>query len=582
MSLLRTMAAACFWLFAGYAAAQERIALVIGNGAYRAPGWQLTNPPRDAALIAERLRALGFSVQLVTDADRRAMETAFQRYGERLKAAGPSTVGLFFYAGHGAQADGINYLIPIDADAQTADRLRYQSPALQFLFDDMAETGNAVNLIVLDACRNMPLPAGMRSVGRGGLADVGRLPNMFIAYAAAPGRVAADGEGRNSPFSTALAAALASPTDDPIELVFSDVQASVYQATGGAQSPEYRNGLVRAPRWRLRAGATPVAAQPAPQASQPARSAGATPVAAQPALQASQPARNPLAVYGADVVAASDAGDWERVAAIGWDFSTGKNGRTRNSATAVALGRAACEGNNALGCTVQGRELLEGDRANWPTGLQALRRGCEAGSAGACGLLGAHYVSRVVPSDYAQSNSYYRMGCDGGVATACGGLGIAYAAGLGIAKDSAAAVPLLRRSCDGGSSPACGMLAMLLSKGEGAPRDPVGARALLERSCPRDPSSCDFLAQMYQDGVGGPRDPALAAQTYRTALQGMQHSCESDHAAAACSQVGYYYDRGFGVPANRDLAVRFYRQALQYDASNSLARMRLTQLGAGP
>ena len=201
MSLLRTIVAACFWLFAGYAAAQERIALVIGNGAYRAPGWQLTNPPRDAALIAERLRALGFSVQLVTDADRRAMETAFQRYGERLKAAGPSTVGLFFYAGHGAQADGINYLIPIDADAQTADRLRYQSPALQFLFDDMAETGNAVNLIVLDACRNMPLPAGMRSVGRGGLADVGRLPNMFIAYAAAPGRVAADGEGRNSPFS---------------------------------------------------------------------------------------------------------------------------------------------------------------------------------------------------------------------------------------------------------------------------------------------------------------------------------------------------------------------------------------------
>ena len=63
---------------------------------------------------------------------------------------------------------------------------------------------------------------------------------------------------------------------------------------------------------------------------------------------------------------------------------------------------------------------------------------------------------------------------------------------------------------------------------------------------------------------------------------GMQHSCESDHAAAACSQVGYYYDRGFGVPANRDLAVRFYRQALQYDASNSLARTRLTQLGAGP
>ncbi|MBL8550003.1 MAG: caspase family protein [Hyphomonadaceae bacterium] len=559
------LACACFCLLAGAAGAEERIALVIGNGAYRMPGWQLANPPRDAALIAERLRSLGFTVDLVTDAGRSAMEAAFQRHGERLKAAGPSAVGIFFYAGHGAQEDGINYLIPVDADAQTADRLRYQSPALQFLFDDMAETGNAVNLVILDACRNMPLPSGARSVGRGGLADVGRLPNMFIAYAAAPGQVAADGTGRNSPFSTALAAALASPTDDPIELVFSDVQAQVYQATQGGQSPEYRNGLVRAPRWRLRGGATLTpTSQPPPPATQPT------------------PARHPLAAYGADVVAAAEAGDWERVAAIGWDFGAGANGRSRTPAAALALGRAACERNNASGCTLQGRQLLGGDRANWPVAIQALQRGCTAGSARACGLLGGHYITRVVPADYAQAYRYYRLACDGGLATACGGLGIATAFGQGVAKNTAAAVPLLRRSCDGGDAPACSVLAGLLRTGDGAPRDVNGALLLLQRGCvAQDLGSCHLLAEMYAAGEGGPRNPTLAAQTYRQSLLLLQRAC-GEGVAPSCAQIGWYHDNGLGVPINRDQAIRYYRQALQLDATNALARARLGQLGAGP
>lgn len=226
----------------------KRIALVIGNGAYQVPTWRLVNPPHDARLMAERLRGLGFEVDLESDIDRRAMEGAFHRFGQRLKAAGPDAVGLFYYAGHGAQKDGVNLLVPVDATARTMDELRFQAPAMQFLLNDMAEVGNAVNLIILDACRDIPLEEGMRG-GRGGLADVGRVANVFIAYAAAPGRTASDGADGNSPFTTALAQALASQPSDPVELLFSDVQSRVYNASAGGQSPEYRNGLVRAPRW---------------------------------------------------------------------------------------------------------------------------------------------------------------------------------------------------------------------------------------------------------------------------------------------------------------------------------------------
>jgi len=252
--------------------AQRRVALVMGNGAYSQAAWRLTNPTRDATIVADRVRALGFDVELVVDADRAAMEGAFARFGQRLKAGGRDAVGFFYYAGHGAQRDGVNYLVPIDSSARTADQLRFQSPPMQFLLDDMAEAGNAVNLIVLDACRDMPLEEGFRTAGGGGLADVGRLPNVFIAYAAAPGRTASDGGGTNSPFTATFAEALLRQARDPIELMFSDVNARVYAATSGAQSPEYRNGLVRAPRWSFSSGtAPPIVTQPAPSTQKSTR-----------------------------------------------------------------------------------------------------------------------------------------------------------------------------------------------------------------------------------------------------------------------------------------------------------------------
>ncbi len=254
MRVLGTLLVATLLLSGGDAAAQaeRRIALVIGNAAYRVPGLQLENPVRDAELIAARLSTLGFEVDLVRNATKSTMDESFQRFGARLHAAGRNAVSVVFYAGHGAESDGANYLIPVDARLRTRDELRYQAPPAQFLLDYMARAGNAVNVLILDACRDMPLPDGSRNFGRGGLAAIPETPNVLIAYATAPNTTAPDGSGRNSPFTAALAAALADQPHEPVTLLFEDVQTRVYQQSNGGQRPRFTNSL-GIPRWSFAA-----------------------------------------------------------------------------------------------------------------------------------------------------------------------------------------------------------------------------------------------------------------------------------------------------------------------------------------
>jgi Caspase domain len=230
------------WAVAGEARAEKRIALIIGNSDYATAGWDLANPVRDAQLMKTTLEKVGFSVTLVTNADENAMEEAFQAHGERLKAAGREAVGLFYFAGHGVQSQGLNYLVPVDARARSEQDLWRQAPRLGDALQYIESAGNAVNFVVLDACRNNPLPSVTRDVA-GGLAPVGRSRGLLIAYATEPGFTAFDGEGRNSPFTEALAAVM--PTDGLIaEQVFKRVADRVSLVTNGEQTPFYNSGLI--------------------------------------------------------------------------------------------------------------------------------------------------------------------------------------------------------------------------------------------------------------------------------------------------------------------------------------------------
>jgi len=201
---------------------EARVALVIGNGSYdTAP---LANPASDARAVAKALRAVGFSVTFEKDLGNLEMKRALSEFGRTLEAGG---VGLFYYAGHGIQHDGTNYLVPVDAELKRPDDLEIYGVQADAVLAKMENAGNRVNIVILDACRNDPFS---RSSG-GGLAMMDAR-GTFLAYASGAGRVATD-EG-------VYAKALVDHLDTPgakIEDVFKTVGQEVEDATHNAQSP---------------------------------------------------------------------------------------------------------------------------------------------------------------------------------------------------------------------------------------------------------------------------------------------------------------------------------------------------------
>ena len=248
------------------AAAAERMALVIGNGAYSSLG-RLDNPVSDARLIAGALERTGFRVTLVTEANQAEMKRAIADFGRRLRSAPRDSVGLFYYAGHGVQAHGRNYLIPVGTDVRDEADLDIFGVQADWVLGQMESAGNAINIVVLDACRNNPFARSFRSVERG-LARMSAPTGSFLAYATAPGDVAVDGTGRNSPYSAALARAIQTP-GVPIEQVFKQVRIDVLEMTGGQQTPWESSSLTGDFYFNRGGGGSAPAVAARPQASAP-------------------------------------------------------------------------------------------------------------------------------------------------------------------------------------------------------------------------------------------------------------------------------------------------------------------------
>jgi uncharacterized caspase-like protein len=235
LGLARLLAALCIFLAAAVPAlAKSRIALVVGNGAYGSVP-QLDNPVPDAELIARTLRQTGFEVTLLTDADQVTLVRAIAQFGRDLRAAGEDTTGLFYYAGHGVQSFGANYLLPTDLSLTDAADLPLVAIEAQSVLRQMASARNRTNIVILDACRDNPFET-IPDMNDNGLAEMKAPTGTFLAYATAPGSVALDGDGGNSPFTTALAARIGEP-GLPIEQLFKDVRVAVLEETGGAQVP---------------------------------------------------------------------------------------------------------------------------------------------------------------------------------------------------------------------------------------------------------------------------------------------------------------------------------------------------------
>ena len=222
---------------AGAGSGGARVALVIGNSGYASA--PLRNPVNDAKAVADALQACGFDVTVKTDCDLETMEKAVAAFGERIRGA---NAALFYYAGHGIQVNGENYLVPVTAEPESEDEVKFRCTNVGLVLAKMKNSGASVNLLILDACRNNPFARSFRSAAQG-LATMEAAKGVLVAYATAPGAVAADGDGRNSVYTASLVQYLRQP-GLPVEEVFKSVRADVSRQTNDAQIPWENTSLV--------------------------------------------------------------------------------------------------------------------------------------------------------------------------------------------------------------------------------------------------------------------------------------------------------------------------------------------------
>lgn len=227
--LLAAAFAAVASLAAVPAAAEAKVALVIGNAAY--PVGSLRNPVNDATAMAKRLKAAGFDVTLRTNVTQREMTRAVSQFGEALK---PGSVGLFYYAGHGMQVRGRNFLVPVDAQILSEASARSEAVDLDLVLEQLGPA--RLGVVILDACRNNPFEGKFRSGSGNGLAQVDAPKGTLLAYATAPGKVASDGEGEHGLYTAELLKAMDMP-GAKVEEVFKSVRVNVIKATSGLQVP---------------------------------------------------------------------------------------------------------------------------------------------------------------------------------------------------------------------------------------------------------------------------------------------------------------------------------------------------------
>ena len=215
----------------GWAAGEQRLALVIGNASYKHS--PLANPVNDARLMELALKEAGFTVIKSENASIREMRRLVREFGDRLKSSGG--VGLFYFAGHGVQVRGENFLVSTDSDIRNEEEVPDDSVNANVVLDRMQSAGNRMNIIILDACRDNPFANKSRSASNG-LATLNAPSGSLVAYATAPGSVASDGRGGNGLYTRHLANAIRQ-SGLPIEEVFKQVRAAVRRDSNNQQTP---------------------------------------------------------------------------------------------------------------------------------------------------------------------------------------------------------------------------------------------------------------------------------------------------------------------------------------------------------
>jgi hypothetical protein len=252
------------------ALAESRMALVIGNSAYQSVT-ALPNPANDAQAVAELLNNAGFDVVLARDLTHADMQQTIRDFVASISAKGPDNVALVFYAGHGLQVEGENFLVPVDARIQQESDVRTATLSLVDLMKELQSVPSQARIVILDACRNNPFTAVQKATGRG-LAIVDAPTGSMVAYSTAPGTEASDGAGKNSPYTAALVQTIQEPGLH-IEQMFKHVRLRVHKSTDGRQTPWESSSLTVNFAFFAAVAAAPAkpgeAASPTPEPARP-------------------------------------------------------------------------------------------------------------------------------------------------------------------------------------------------------------------------------------------------------------------------------------------------------------------------
>ena len=572
--IVRLTALAALLIAAGPAFAENRLALVIGNSAYNSNA--LANPVNDAKLMSATLSKLGFIVTTVLDADQKTMKRAMIDFSHKLREQ--DGVGLFYYAGHGVQVQGENYLVPIDAKIDNENDVPIETIAANEFLRTMESTKSRVNIIILDACRNDPFAHGTRALSRG-LAIVQAPSGSIVAYSTSPGEVALDGVGANSPYAVSLAKAM-QMKGVKIEDVFKITRNGVADLTQKKQKP-WENTSLSGDFYFVEgapdAGGSTVNSPPDPrladlQAYDDVKDS--TDVAALEAFIAAHPDSNFADVVKGKLArlngTSAPAGDQvailepppadpnspEGLFRRGRDLEAGKSGAA-DIESAIGFYRQAAKQGFAPAMTRLASAYFtgEGISADPQQGIELLHSAADKGDPNAITDLARHTLKGDgTPKNSNEAVSLYRRAASLGSAEAYAELGMMFKSGNGVAKSAADAFQLLQEGAKRGSNVAMFSLAQLYEKGEGVPRDMGEAARWYKLSADRGHApSATAIGRLFEFGSGVGKDLAGAVRSYEAATK----TGDAD----GMTSLGYLYEQGKGVEANPQKAAELYRKA---------------------
>ncbi|MBO9435023.1 caspase family protein [Ruegeria sp. R13_0] len=532
MFLIRLCAAMLLTLFSALAAlADKRVALIIGNSDYQTVG-ALDNPINDASDLAIALEGLGFDVFLGTDLNRYEMLSLAESYGA---TAADSDVSLLFYAGHGFQVDGRNYLVPVDANLTSAADIPEQTVAMEEFVSRM-ERSDGIRLVFLDACRDNPFEDGVLSVDEG-LARVGSAADFLFAYATQPDNVAFDGTGRNSFFTEALLSHIYTPGQDISDLLIS-VRKDVLAATGGRQIPWDNSSLTR----QFRFDNSPVTASEETLLWQVAANAQDA------SLMQLYIDRYPQGAHATEVVAfldeAGQGGTQTRALSVEdqdeqaerlWKLAQRSRMRPLLEFYLEQYpdGSHAAQAQRLIASIPRPEDSTPGgicerlathprDRTASITGVPFSRlqenaltaiQACSAAAAQSPEL--SHYVAllaraTIAAGDVERAVTLYKQAAAEGDLRAMVSLAQLHESGTGVPQDMGTALDLYERAAEGGSADAMINLAVTLFEGQIVPKDDARAVALLQQAADGGSAKATFnLGVLAQDGAAGEPEQAL-------------------------------------------------------------------------